>query len=400
MAAVSAKRIENYPFYLKHLSPYIEKKQVRYPLYALSVLAVGAAAIRYGDTKVGFTLGSAALFAQGYQVVRLAKEIKNTPMDEETRNRKISRITDRVFTMSLIWGIVIGGLNLSLLYQEGSLLLQNADLSLLQTPSSIPYAWLKNAPSIIYHTNLVASIGCFAIPQMLSYIRYGDDLFFGKKLYAKDVHELCGKLVNTWIEIKEDTTLLSLPWLAMNMLYAANFWSNLSSILGEASPQAAALWAAIKKLGVLYLDGLSFKVIPSWIASFSNPEWNKLFNRAEKKNESKWERTKYTVNYIFFYTLNISLMAARLYYHRFPTSIYLALGLIYPTSFQEEMTIRRTWEVAPDFIGMHLALKCRYLFERLSVTSTALAWWNIPGACLNGLYLAEDFRFYGRRFCQ
>ena len=258
--AIPAQKIENYPFYLKVLSPYIEDKKVRYPLYALSVLAVGAAALRYGNTKVGLTLGSAGLFAQGYQVIQLANEIKYTPMDEETRNRKISRITDRVFTMSLMWGIIIGGLNLSLLYQEGTLLLQNADLSLLQTPSSIPYAWLKNAPSIISHTHFVASIGCFAIPQALNYIHYGDDLFFGNKLYAKDVHEICGKLVTVWTSVQE-TTLASLPWLAMDMLQTLDMWSHLSKFFEETSPHMAALWTAIKNLGVIYFDGPSLKVI-------------------------------------------------------------------------------------------------------------------------------------------
>jgi hypothetical protein len=398
--AIPAQKIENYPLYLKVLSPYIENKKVRYPLYALSVLAVAAAALRYGNTKVGFTLGSAGLFVQGYQVIQLAKEIKNTGLDDDTRNRKISRITDRVFTMSMMGGIIIGGLNLSLLYQEGSLLLQNADLSLWQNPSSISYAWLKNAPSIISHTHFVASIGCFAIPQALNFIRYGDDLFFGEKLYAKDVHEFCGKLVTVWTVSQEEPTLTTLPWLTMDMLQNIANWPHLSKFFEETSPHIAALGTAIKNLAVIYFGGPSFKVIHNGIASFSNPESNKLFARAEKKNESSWEKAKYLANYIFFYTLNFSLMAARIYHHPFPTAIFFAIGLAYPTSFQKEMTIRRTWEVAPDFIGMSLVLKCRYLFERLSIPSTALAWWNIPTACLNGLYQAENVRFYGRCFYQ
>ncbi|HEY5236230.1 MAG TPA: hypothetical protein VIJ14_08640, partial [Rhabdochlamydiaceae bacterium] len=380
MAAV-ANKAQNYPFFLGYVSPYIENKNVRYPLYVLSVLAVAAAALQYGNTKVGITLASAGCFAQGYQIVQLSREIKNTPMDEETRNRKISRITDRVFTMGLIWGIVMSGLNLSLIYYEGSLLLHGADLSLLKTPTAIPYAWLQNAPTLIYHTTNLASIGCFAIPQAYSYIVYGDGLFFGTKQYAQQVHALCTKLLNVWIAVKEETTLTSLPQLFMDLLQASDLWSYLYGAFGEASPQAILMWNAFKNfLAMLVSQEFSCKALNEWITSFSNPEPNRLFPRAEKRNPRAWETTKYIANYLFFHTLNISIMAARLYYHRFPTAIYFGVGLLYPTTFQKEMTIRRTWEVAPDFIGMPLVIKCRYLFERLSSAGTSLAWWNIPGA--------------------
>jgi hypothetical protein len=185
------------------------------------------------------------------------------------------------------------------------------------------------------------------------------------------------------------------------MIQATNLWSYLCRVFGEATPQTLVIWQALKDLFAIVLSQeFSCKTLHGWIASFSNPESNKLFPRAERKNPSGWESAKYLANYLFFHTLNISLMAARIYYHRFPTTIYFGLGLLYPTSVQKEMTIRRTWEVAPDFIGMSITTKCRYLFDRLSTAGTAVAWWNVPGACLNGLYLAEDFRFYGRRFCQ
>ncbi len=394
MAAVS-DNAQKYPFYLGYFS--IENKKVRYSLYAASVLAVAAASMHYGSTKVGFILGTAGLFAQGYQIVQIAKEIKNNTLDAETKNQKLSRITDRVFTLSLICGIVLGGLNLSLLHHEGSLLLQQTNLNLLQTPTAIPYAWLTTARELIYHSNNLASIGCFAIPLMLRSIYYGDDFFFGKKENANQIHALCGKLLNVW----KETTHPSLPRLFIDMLHAAEISSKLSTFAGEASPQAALLWQAFKNfLAMLLAQKISCKALYEWITSFSNADPNKLFKQAQKYNESKWEKTKYAANTIFFHTLNLSLMAAGVYHHRFPTAIYFALGLIYPTSFQKETTIRRTWEVAPDFIGMPIVLKCRYLFERLSIANTALAWWNIPGACLNGLYLAESFRFYGRRFCQ
>ncbi len=392
MAAV-ANRAQSYPFYLGYLSPYIENKKVRYSLYAASVLAVTAAALQYGNTKVGITLASAGCFAEGYQIVQLAREVKNIPMDQETKNRRISRITNHVFTMGLIWGIVMNGLNLSLIYKEGSLL--------LQTPAHIPYGFLQNAPSLIYHAANLASIGCFAIPNATHFILHGDGLFFGNKQYAEQVYALCTRLMDIWIAFQQETTLTSLPWLLMEMVQASDLWSYLSNAFGEASPQAIMMLNAFKNLLVIIIaQEFSCKTLHEWIASFSNPESNKLFPRAEQRKASGWEITKYIANYLFFHTLNISIMAARLYHHRFPTAVYFGIGLVYPTSFQKEMTIRRTWEIAPDFIGMPIVTKCRYLFERLSSAGTAVAWWNVPGACLNGLYLAEDFRFYGRRFCQ
>jgi hypothetical protein len=386
--AVISKKALSYPFYLSYVSPHIEDKKVRYSLYAASSLAVAAAVLRYGTTKAGFFLGTAGLFAQGYQIVQLAKEIKNTLMSERAKNKKISQITNRVFTMSLICGIVMSGLNLSLIYQNGSLLLQGTNLRLLKTPTQIPYAWVKSAPSLIYHLASLASIGCFAIPYATHFISHGDDHFFGAKQYAQQIHALCTKLLNTW--------------LLNNTLQP----SDLREALVEAFPQTTVhVNTFIKSLSPLFTQFLllllSFN-IHDRIAYFSNPGpgSNRLFPKARKRNQSGWETTKYVANHIFFYTLNTSLMAARLYYHLFPTAVYFGLGLMYPTSIQKEKTIKRTWEVAPDFIGMPLVTKCRYLFSRLSSAGIALVWWNIPGACLNGLYLAEDFRFYGRRFCQ
>ena len=375
MAVVSN---ENRPFY----QPYLENKKVRYGLYAISVLAIGAMAIRYGNAKVAFTFASAGTFVQGYKILKITKEIQSD-IDSRENTQRISQITDRIFTMVLIWGIVLGGLNLSLIYREGSLLLKGASIDALFS-KNIFQGWLNRAPSLIYHANNLASIGCFTIPQAIGFTYFSDDNFFGEKKSAAKISVLIKSALNIWISANEQTSLFSLFWLIKDMVDAMNIPTFVSKILSEAAPQLASAWTALKNVPFF---SPTLKDIHHWISSFSNPKPNPLFKDSTSK-----------VNRLFFHTLNLSLLAASLYYHRYPMLLYFGIGMFYTTSFQTEDTIKRTWEIAPDFVGMPLLVKCRYLYERLSPMNIALAWWNIPGACLSGLYLAEGARYYGRHF--
>ena len=370
MAIVTGNKPQSNPLYLEHISPYIKKKDVRYTLYAAGSLAVAAAALRWGNTQVGMTLAFAGCYAQGYQVVKLIRETLYTTIDKETKNDQISQITDRFFTMNLIWGIAMNGINLSLLYQESSLLFQGANFHSLK------------ASSLIFHATNLASLGC-SIPSAMNFIFRGDGLFFENEQDAEQIDPF--------------------PYQPIDMLHASNLWLSLLvyGVFRPLSPSTTMMVKAYKNFIEMPTEEISFKKLLEWIYSLSNPKSDKLSPKAIKQNSSDdWEKTKYIANHLFFHTLNISLMAARLYYHPFPTAIFFGLGLFFPTTFQNEKTIQRTWEVAPDFIGMPIETKCRYLFNHLSSAEAALAWWNVPRACLNGLYLAEDFRFYGRRFCQ
>lgn len=129
MAAIPRTSATIYSYF----SPYLENKKIRYSAYALSILAVGATAHKYGHIKIGFTLFSAGAFVQGYKIVETAREIKNTArISDAVKREKISRITDRIFALGLIWGIVISGLNLSLIFHEGKLLLHGVELKDIQ----------------------------------------------------------------------------------------------------------------------------------------------------------------------------------------------------------------------------------------------------------------------------
>ncbi|HEX4838821.1 MAG TPA: hypothetical protein VFU89_00070 [Rhabdochlamydiaceae bacterium] len=280
--------------------------------------------------------------------------------------------------------MIMNGLNLSLLGKEGSRLL-NLDFQL--TPDQIPYTWLKNAPSLLSHATAITRLGAFAIPMATYAILHGDDFFFGKN--RSDLYFLCYKLIESCANIQN---------LLAEVLNSEDIRSYLRKAIDAVYPQLRTLpRAVLDLLALLQSRHVTFKQVHDWIASFSNP--NQLFQPA-KNSSTGWERTKYAINYLFFYTLNISLLAARLYQHPLPNAIGFCLGLARPTSLQEKATILKTWLSAPDFIGMPLIIKCHYLFERFSSAEIAVAWWNIPGALLNGVYLAEDFRFYGRRFCQ
>jgi hypothetical protein len=402
--AIAIQKKTNHPLCLGVLSPYIEEKNIRYSVYALSVLAIAAASFRYGNTKIGLTLVSAGCFVQGYQIVQLAKELKTNP--QTNKPEKISRITDCVFKMGLMWGLIMSGLNLSLLYHEGTLLLQGADSKAIsalleavaKNPRVLIYAWLKNAPFILYQVNTIASLACFAIPRAYNFIYWSDDLFYGNRVMANKVFELCDKALNIWIASNSEVTLYSLFFMLKDMVQALQLWSYLSKVTNEVPSQISAVWIALQNslpLLVRY-PNVSLKDLNLWIRSFSNSEPQIV--SAQQKNSDRWEKTKYVVNHLFFHTLNFSLMATRLYYHFFPTALFFGLGLFYPTTYQNEITIRRTWQAAPDFIGLPFIMKCRYILDRTSVALTSLQWWNIPVAALNGIYLAEAFRFYGRRF--
>jgi hypothetical protein len=366
MAMITANKAQNYPSYFENISPHLKNKDVRYSLYAACSLIVAAAAHRWGNTQVGMTLAFAGCFAQGYEAVNLARETVYTAMDKETKNNQISKITDRFLIMNLIWGITMNGINLSLLYQESSLLFQRAN------------------PVISHATNL-ASLGC-SIPTAMNFIFQGDNLFLENEQDADKIDPF--------------------PEQPIDMLNVSHLWLSLLvyGVFRPLSPKITMIVNTYKSFLEMPTEEISFKKLseklPQWISSFSNPKPDKPFPKAKKNSSDDGEKTKYVANQLFFHTLNISLMAARLYYHPFPTAIFFGLGLFYPTTFQNEKTIQRTWEIVPDFIGMPIVTKCQYLFERLSSTEAALAWWNAPRACINGLYLAEDFRFYRHRFSQ
>jgi hypothetical protein len=372
MAIIEPRKAQNYPSYSEQLSPHLKNKDVRYSLYAAGSLAVAAAAYRWGNAQVGITLAFAGCFAQGYEAVNLARETLYTAMDKETKNNQISKITGRFFTLKLVWGIAMTGISLSLLYRESSLLFQRMNLHSF------------SASSFIIHATNLASLG-YSIPCAINFIFQGDGHFLENEQNAEQIDPF--------------------PDQPIDMLHVSHLWLSLLvyGVFRPLSSKTTMVLNTYKSLLEMPNDEISFKKLSEkllqWISSFSNPKPDKLFPKAKIQNSSDdGEKTKYVANQLFFHTLNISLMAARLYYHPFPTVIFFGLGLVYPTTFQKEKTIRRSWEIVPDFVGMPIVTKCRYLFEHLSTTEAALAWWNAPRACLNGLYLAEDFRFFRHRF--
>ncbi len=294
--------------------------------------------------------------------MNLARETIYTAMDKEAKNNQLSKITDRFFTLKLVWGITMSGISLSLLYQESSLLFQRANLY-----------------SIIFHATNLAALG-YSIPCAMNFIFQGDGLFWEIEQSAEKIDPF--------------------PDQPIDMLHVSYLWLSLLvfGVFRPLSPIIIMILNYIKNLDKKPTEEISVKKLHEWISSLSQTKSDKRFPKAENSDDG--EKTKYTINQLFFHTLNISLMATRLYYHPFPTAIFFGLGLFYPTTFQNEKTIRRSWEIVPDFVGMPIVTKCQYLFERLSSTEAALTRWNAPRACFNGLYLAEDFRFYKDRFYQ
>lgn len=391
------------PSLYSYFSPYLQNKKIRYSTYALSILAVGAAAHKFGHIKIGFTLVSAGAFVQGYKIVEIAREIKNTPrISDAAKREKISRITAHIFTLGWIWGIVMSGLNLSLICHEGKLLLRGVELkdiqlfynAALKNPLSLIDTWVKNAPHLLYKANYLTSLGCITVPQASNFISWSDDFFYGKQLLADTVYQLCEKAVNIMVAA-ENMTLFSLFFLIKDTIQAINLWSYLSRVVSEVPPPMIATYSAFRNsLPLLYrFPHITWADLNNWGSTFSNPQEETPLPVAHPKNSSALEKTKYIANYLFFYSFNFLLMGTRLYYHPIPTGVFFGAGLLCRTSFQTEATIQRTWTIAPDFIGLPLALKCRYILDRISATFITLKWWNYPAASLNGLYLAETVRY-------
>jgi hypothetical protein len=386
-----------------YVSHYFENKKIRYSGYGLTILAVGVAAHKFGHLKIGFTLVSAGAFVQCYKINELAQEIKKTPrISDAVKREKISRITDHIFTLSLIWGIVISGLNLSLICHEGKLLLRGVEAkdlrqfyhTGLKNPLSLLDKWVKNAPHLLSRTNSLASLGCIAIPQASNFISWSDDFFYGKQLLANTVYQLCEKAVNILAAV-ENITLLSLFFMIKDTIQAIDLSSYLSRVMSKVpSPMISTYSAFRNSLPLLYrFPHITFADLNNWVRSFSNPQEDTPLPAAHPKNSSSLEKTKKIANYFFFYAFNLSLLGTQIYYHPLPTGLFFGLGLLYPTSFQTEQTIQRTWTIVPDFIALPVALKCRYILDRVSATLVTLKWWNYPAASLNGVYLAESARY-------
>lgn len=388
-----------------YVSPYLENKHVRYSAYAASIMSVGAASWKFGNITIGFTLASAGLFIQGYNALEIAKEIKNIPkIDDKIKNEKISRITDRIFMMGMVWGIITSGLTLSLTFKEGKLLLRDVawkDIErtyeiLLKNPRTLVDFWVKNAPAILFKAQSLAGLGCITASQGYNFIRWSDDHFYGNKLLANTVFTFCKKIMDIWIQ-SENMDLISLFFMVRDTIQAINIWSYLNNMVSEVPPNMQKIYQAFRNaLPLLYrfphITGLELN---DWVRSFTNPP--AAFPPAKKENSSSKEKIKHIANYFFFYSFSGTLMATQLYYHPLPTAIFFGVGFLCPTSFQIPETIQRTWEVAPDFIGMPLALKCRYILDRVSTTVITIKWWNYPAAAFNGLCLAEDARYYASR---
>ncbi|MBS0648840.1 MAG: hypothetical protein JSS10_06425 [Verrucomicrobia bacterium] len=389
-----------------YVAPYLENKNIRYSAYAASILTVGAASWKFGNITLGLTLASAGLFIQGHKAWVIGKEIKNNPsMSDAVKKEKISRITDRVFMMGMIWGIITSGLTLSLIFKEGRLLLRGAEWKDIQrlsedlskNPLILMDLWVKNAPAVLFKAQSLAGLGCIAAGQGVNFLRWSEDHFYGKKLLANTVFALCDKIMNIWIQ-SQNMDLISLFFMIKDTIQAIDIGSYLSKVVSEVPPNMQTAYLAFKTaLPLLYrfphITGAEFS---HWIRSFSNPP--PAFPDTLRKSSSSKEKIKHFANYFFFYSFNCTLMATQLYYHPIPTALFFGVGFICPTGFQTEETIRRTWEIAPDFIGMPLALKCRYILDRVSTTALTLKWWNYPAAIFNGLCLNEDVRYYAYKF--
>lgn len=384
-----------------YVSPYLENKHIRYSAYATSILTVGAASWKFGSITIGFTLASAGLFVQGYNALEIAKEIRNARnLDDAAKNQKISRITDRIFMMGMIWGIITSGLTLSLTYDQGKLILQGTEWkdiervyeTFLKNPRALVDAWVKNAPALLFKTQSLAGLGCITASQSYNFIRWSDDHFYGEKLLANTVFTFCKKIMDIWIQ-SENTDLLSLFFMIRDTIQAINIWSYLNSVVSEVPPNMQKIYHAFKSaLPLLYrFPHITGPELNDWVRSFTNPP-------AAFPPSSSKEKIKHIANYCFFYSFNCTLMATQLYYHPIPTAIFFGVGFLCPTSFQTIETIQRTWEIAPDFIGMPLVLKCRYILDRVSTTVITIKWWNYPTAAFNGLCLAEDARYYASKF--
>ncbi len=352
MAAISFKT----PSLSEVIQSYHDNRTFRYSVYAIGILSTYSAGLRFGTQPIHNLLGIAT-------VITLTLTISKTYLEFHRSNSNqtevVSNLTRSLFTLGLVQVIVLSGLNLAKITTAGITLLKEA-------AARKPYPMIESMYSITH-------IGGYAGPSLLFCLRKVDDYFHQKFDVKVNSFILAG--MEAWKENKLGELIDSC---------LAPYRHNDDLKISQEIQTILQRFESFKKLKLHEI-----KQIISLISRIFFGK-AKYFN---KKNPTPLDRTRMQVNSTIFYSLTFLFTGTQVYCNPIPTAAAFLCGLFYPTQMQSKKNLIHTWEKAPDFVGLSFIDACKSIHPRTLLTLAAVRF-SYPAAFLQGLLLAESFRYY------
>jgi hypothetical protein len=356
-----------------HVTPHLAKKNVRYTVFALGVVAAGLASFKLGTLPLQFTVIPATLFVLYQKNMDLKAGFSK--LTDQQLAEKSARIAYHCLVIAGIWGIVLSGSSLTLGFEGGRLLIRGA--------SSL------NPLQVLTSLSSLASIGWLWAPLSL-YLLHQSDLLFQNvpnpllekmKIFLKTLQTD----LNSFTQVKPPLALLTLFFSSAYKTYLpAPFTAPLTaleqcllSLISHSVPLTPEISEDIEQLKTI---GQRF--LPAYL------EYRKTPTPTPATTQDK---TKKIVSGIFHYSITAFAALLPLYMNPLPTLAGLGLGWFYPLGWQSEEMLKK-WTVIPNFVDQTVSQNCYYIWRQSTLALNNISSFALiayPMAISHGFLWAE-----------
>ncbi len=355
-------------------SYYSKSTTLRYSSYALGVFAIMGGYHRYDRLKIELPLLTISLVIIVRHIRSNGKNNHPLPLNLEQKLSMISKLFSTIFTLALIWGIETIGSQLRVTVVDGKNILQGIR-------HRDPFAVLK---ALNY-------LGCtisLSLPLCTFFLRKADAYFHSN--LDETMRASFTQFLNENPLQKEKPFRINLSdWLLTLLLDPKKIEFTFGKEGTEKCRLNTDALSAIRHLRQITLPDLN--KISFMVSCILEALWKQ--KTVSHPSSPLLSKIKRIANSIFNHGFNFFLLSTRVYCYPVTLAVAFCCGLVFPTQLRLKQQVKKSWEIAPDFVGLSLKKKCDYLFYRTLKTLVPL-YLSYPMAVLQGLYLAEDFRYY------
>ena len=333
------------------IQAYHNDQTVRHSVQALGALTSCAAGLYWGTRHVQILIGSVAILSLGKALFKARQTLHS-----DRQEPFVSELFHSVFTIVLIGGVALAGLNLADLMRQGGKLFTSMG-------SREPYRAIK----ALRH---LGSLGSTWIPLALFCLRQSENYFYRGSDAA--VHAFALKTIDAWLTNSLGDLLSESikPYFEFDDLEKVEEYRK---IFGSCQSLRELQAHQIAKLFYLYLS----ERVPTFT----------------RKTPTPLDQARIHTNRAIFYSLTFLFTGSIIYYHPIPTTAAFLCGLVYPTQIQPRKHLTHTWTRVPDFFSFSFR-KLSQRIERSSLLTLFALKFGYPFAFLHGLLLAESFRYF------
>jgi len=344
---------------------------LRYSSYALGIIACVAAGYQYGTLKLYASLAVVSVIILAQNRIRKQQEIESIDDESaEAKALKISLTVSPIFILSILWGIMIISTHLRLVPDDAKRILKGAS-------QWDPIAVLDRFNDLIFRLAYVIPLAYYMIQKGDEFVFWADTFKSRLRQFLNDYPEqLDKKLPNICIDYILQNFALIIEKVLFGNEETKNYELRREGFAALSKPHKTPLTDFIKTN--LFFSCLTDVLWKTKIVI--NPSSPFLI------------KVKATANLIFNHSFNFFLLTTRIYFHTWLVATAFFCGLICPTQLRFKKQIKTAWQ-HPPFFDLPLSLKCGYLISRTLKICISL-YLGPPIAILNGLYLAEEFRYY------